>query len=149
MQEYCIQTLSNICFRYVLESPRWGDSNKYPKHMFCEEIRIKEDLSIISFWPLRILYNSKFILMATSLAVVVTRVHCILILPYGQAKHILQQMHNMQFKICLFLVKGSSQYLPSGEIFFCVLCFCKWIAKAMIRIWDAACCSRWWSYTKK
>ena len=47
--------------------------------MFCEEIRIKQGISYISFCPLRILYNSKFILMATSLvtnAVVVTRVHC-------------------------------------------------------------------------
>ena len=24
----------NICFGYLLESPQWGDSNKYPKHMF-------------------------------------------------------------------------------------------------------------------
>ena len=47
--------------------------------MFYEEIRIKQGLSYISFCPLRILYNSEFILMATSLgtnAVVVTRVHC-------------------------------------------------------------------------
>ena len=46
------------------------------KHMFYEEIRIKQDLP---FCPLRILYNSKFILMAISLgtkAVVVTGVHC-------------------------------------------------------------------------
>ena len=25
-----------------------GDSNKYPKHMFCEEIRIKQGISYIS-----------------------------------------------------------------------------------------------------
>ena len=44
--------------------------------MFYEEIRIKQDLP---FCPLRILYNSKFILVAVSLgtkAVVVTGVHC-------------------------------------------------------------------------
>ena len=78
MQEYCIKTSSNICFGYLLESPHRGDSNKYPKHMFYEEIRIKQGLSYISFCPLRDLYNSKFILMATSLgtnAIVVTRVH--------------------------------------------------------------------------
>ena len=40
MQEYFIKTSSNICFGYLLESP--GDSNKYPKRMFCEEIRIKQ-----------------------------------------------------------------------------------------------------------
>ena len=76
IEEYCIKTSSNICFGYLLESPRWGDSNKYPKHMFYEVIRIKQGLSYISFSSLRVLYNSKFILMATSLgtnAVVVTR----------------------------------------------------------------------------
>ena len=26
----------NICFGYLLESPYWGDSNKYPKHMLLE-----------------------------------------------------------------------------------------------------------------
>ena len=76
MQGYCIKTSSNICFGYLLELPHWGDSNKYPKHMFYEEIRIKQGC-YISFCPLRILYNSKFMLMATSLGtnVVVTRVH--------------------------------------------------------------------------
>ena len=78
MQDYCMK--SNICFGYLLESPQGGDSNKYPKQMFNEKIKIKQSLSYISFCPLRILYNSKFISMATSLetnAVVVTRVHCI------------------------------------------------------------------------
>ena len=80
MQEYCIKTSSNICFGYLLESPHWGDSSKYPKHMFYEELRIKQGLSYISFCPLRILYNSKFILMTKSLGtnvVVVMKVHCI------------------------------------------------------------------------
>ena len=56
---------------------------------------MKQGFSYISFCPLRILYSSKFILMATSLgtnAVVVTRVHCIIIkIPYlseTSAKHI-------------------------------------------------------------
>ena len=50
--------------------------------MFYQEIRIKQGLSNMSFCPLRILYNSQFIIMATSSgtnAVVVTRVHCICI----------------------------------------------------------------------
>ena len=50
--------------------------------MFYKEIRTKQGLSYISIYSLSILYNSKFILMATSLgtnAVVVTRVHCNLI----------------------------------------------------------------------
>ena len=79
MQKHCINSSSNICFGYLLESPPRGDSNKYPKHMFSEEIKIKQGLSYTLFCPLRILYNSKFITMATCLgtnAVVVTRVHC-------------------------------------------------------------------------
>ena len=47
--------------------------------MFYEEVRTKQDLSYISIGTLSILYNSKFILMATSLGindVIVTRVHC-------------------------------------------------------------------------
>ena len=47
--------------------------------MFCEEIRTKQELSYISICSLSGLYNSKLILMATSLrtnAVVVTRVYC-------------------------------------------------------------------------
>ena len=70
MQEYCIPYLKNICFGYLLDSPQWGDSNKYskhmtlclksikynilwgdsnksPKHMFYEEIQTKLDLSYI------------------------------------------------------------------------------------------------------
>ena len=80
MQKHCIKFSSNICFGYLLESPQRGDSDKYPKHMFYKEIRMKQDLSYMSFYPLRILYNGKFIIMATSLgtnAVVVTRVRCI------------------------------------------------------------------------
>ena len=41
MQEQCIRISGNIWFGYLLESPHWGDSNKYPKHIFYEEIRIK------------------------------------------------------------------------------------------------------------
>ena len=66
MQEYCIKISSNISFGYLLELPHRGDSDKYLKHMFYEEIKIKQGLSYI-FYPLRILYNSKFYLMATSL----------------------------------------------------------------------------------
>ena len=72
-------TLRNICFGYLLESPHRVDSNKYPKHTFYEEITIKHDICCILFCSLRILYNSKFILMAIYLGtnvVVVTRVHC-------------------------------------------------------------------------
>ena len=78
MQKHCIKSSSNICFAYLLELPLRGNSNKYPKHMFYEEIRRKQGLSYISFCPLRILYNSKFI-MAIFLethAAVVMRVHC-------------------------------------------------------------------------
>ena len=79
MQKHCIKSSSDIYFGYLLEWPQRGDSNKYPKHMFCEAIRIKQGLSFIVFCPLRILYNSIFIIMATFLgtnAVVVTGIHC-------------------------------------------------------------------------
>ena len=38
-----------MSFGYLLESPQRGDSNKYSKHIFCEEIRTKQYLSYISF----------------------------------------------------------------------------------------------------
>ena len=56
--------------------------------MLCEETRTKQYLSYISFCPLRILYDSKFIKMATSLgtnSVVVTRVHCMSYQKEGRA----------------------------------------------------------------
>ena len=52
---------SNVFFGYLLELPHRGNSNKYPKHTFNEEIRIKHGICCISFCSLRILYNSKFI----------------------------------------------------------------------------------------
>ena len=80
MQKQCIKSSSNICFGYLLELPQRGNSNKHPKHMFYEEIRIKQGLSyiLVPFCQLRILYNSEFVIMATFLgpnAVVVMRVH--------------------------------------------------------------------------
>ena len=80
MEKHCITSSTKICFGYLLELPQSGNSNKYPKQMFYEEIRMKQGFSYISFCPLRIIYNSKFTIMATFLgtnAVVVTRVHCI------------------------------------------------------------------------
>ena len=76
---FCIISSSNIWLGHLLDSPQRGDSNTYPNHMFYEEKRIKQGLSYISFCPLRILYNSKIVIMATSLGtnvVVVTRVRC-------------------------------------------------------------------------
>ena len=70
----------NTRFGYLLESPQWGDSNKYPKHVFYEEIGTKQDFSYISICSLRILNNGKYILMAIPLgtnAVVVKRVYWI------------------------------------------------------------------------
>ena len=46
MQKHCIRSSSNICFGSLLELPQRRDSNKYPKHMFYEEIRIKHDISV-------------------------------------------------------------------------------------------------------
>ena len=80
MGTLCFIILKDTCFEYLLKLPHRGDSNKFPKHMFCGEIRTIQDLSYISFCSVRILYNSKFILMATSLgtnAMIVAKVHCI------------------------------------------------------------------------
>ena len=81
MQKHCIKASSNICFGYMFyEEIRI-------KHMFYEEIRIKQGLSYILFCPLRILYNSKFIIIATFLGtntVAVTRVYCIAMLAVCQ-----------------------------------------------------------------
>ena len=41
--------LKQHVFEYFLELPHRGNSNKYPKHMFCEEIPIKQGFSYISF----------------------------------------------------------------------------------------------------
>ena len=64
MQEYFIKTSRNICFGYLLESPQRGDSDKYPKHMFYEGIRIKQGFFL---YIILSIYNSKFIIMATFL----------------------------------------------------------------------------------
>ena len=88
LQEYCISYFKNICFGYLLELPQRGNSNKYPKHMYYEKTRKKIDLSYISIRSLRILYNSKFILMAMSFetnAVVVMKGHCM----FWQNKHLI------------------------------------------------------------
>ena len=61
--------------------------------MFYEEIRIKQDLSYISLCPLRILQNSKFIIMATFLgtnAVIVTKVHCIKVIGMHGYDYVIQ-----------------------------------------------------------
>ena len=66
-----------MCFGYFLDSPHWGNSNKYPRYMFYEEIRIKQDLS---FLIMKDSLQQQIHLMVTSLvtsAVVVTRVHSI------------------------------------------------------------------------
>ena len=47
----------------------WGDSYKYSKRIFCEEMRTKQDRSYISVCSLSILYNSKLSLMAQSLGI--------------------------------------------------------------------------------
>ena len=73
MQEYCIKTASTICFVYLLESPQLG-----PKTVLYGN-KNKKGLSYISFCPLRILYNSKFILMTTysgTNTVVVKKILC-------------------------------------------------------------------------
>ena len=66
MQEYNTYFKKHMFLIFVrIASVR--QSNKYPKHMFYEEFRIKEAFLTQSFCILRILYNNKFILRAASL----------------------------------------------------------------------------------
>ena len=58
MRNYA-KTLHNIFKQHmfwIFELPQSGNSNKYPKHMFCEEIRIKQGLS---YTEQQIHYNGK------------------------------------------------------------------------------------------
>ena len=80
-QKLCKKIVFNttryICFEFLL-----GDSNKYPKYTFYEEI--KEALSYMHSAVFKDSYNSKLILMATSLGsndVVEMRVHCKRVIP--------------------------------------------------------------------
>ena len=59
------KSCKNIVFN-TSKSYDWGDFNKYLKHLFYEEIRIKQDLYNISLCSFRILYYSNFISMTTS-----------------------------------------------------------------------------------
>ena len=96
MQKHRIKSSSNMFWILVRIASESGNSNKYPKHMFYEEIRIKQGLPYISFCPLKILYNSKFIIMATSLgtnAVVVTKVHCISLIFFTDIFHFFLKPH--------------------------------------------------------
>ena len=111
----------------MLESPQWGDSNKYPKHMFYEKKRTKQDLSYISICSLSTLYNSKFILMATFLRtnpVVVTTVHC-----------------RFTFFLWCFTYHGSGGYMRAKDFFIIIFNIIRltnllrhrhWISKQMI-----------------
>ena len=89
-EKLCKNIASKLQATYVLEeSPQWGNSNKYPKHMFYEEIIIKQGLYYISFCPLRILLQQqihfngnifgnkcfKFVLTRVHYMVWITRVH--------------------------------------------------------------------------
>ena len=83
-------------------------THKYQKHTFNEEIRLQQGLSyiLLCIHPLRILYNSKFILMATSLGtntVVVTRIHCIGVLEV--------RMKRLVWALCSFPIDRSSVFM--------------------------------------
>ena len=65
--------------------------------MFYEEITTKQNISYVSIGSLSILYNSKFILLTSSLganAVVVTRVHCI---SHSSSEALLMSTNNIMF----------------------------------------------------
>ena len=68
MQEYCIIKFKQLMF-WIFVRIAFFEAilTNIQNIVFYEEIKTKHDLSYISFCTLRILYNSKFILMATSL----------------------------------------------------------------------------------
>ena len=72
-------SLRNVCFGYLLESPHLGDSNKNPKHvLWGNKNNIRPFLHIILLTENSL--QHQIILLAVCLgtnAVMVTRVHCI------------------------------------------------------------------------
>ena len=72
--------LRNIWCGYLLESPHWGASNKYPQHMFLTVNKERKGfLSLIILLYFGILYSGKLFIMAESKqtnAVVITRFFC-------------------------------------------------------------------------
>ena len=44
---FCSYFLTEHMFRYLLESPHWGDSNKYPKHMF---FKVLNTIFLYNLW---------------------------------------------------------------------------------------------------
>ena len=71
----------NICFVYLLESPRRGDSNKYTKRMIHKKLFKSISYSCFRRVHVNFFYNSKFDLTAKSLvtnSVVISRVLCML-----------------------------------------------------------------------
>ena len=79
MRNYTRLLNEATCFGYLLESPHSEAILTNIQNIYS--VRTKQGLSYRAFCPYRILYNSKVILMATSLgtnAIVVTRVHCII-----------------------------------------------------------------------
>ena len=82
---------------------------------FYEEIKITQGFPYISLSPLRSLYNSKFILMETSLrtniyAIVVARLHCI---PSLDLKKINKSAHSLLRSSILWGVGGGGHKVHS------------------------------------
>ena len=73
-------TLRNICCGYLLESPRRGDSNKCPRHMFSEILNTI--LSNFSNNPFHLELRNRYIqiVVITSFVVIsnvgIKRIHC-------------------------------------------------------------------------
>ena len=64
--------------------------------MFYEEITIEQGLSYISFWPLRILYNSTFILMANLWKQILSLLRGFTVVSFGQLGIICDPDINLQ-----------------------------------------------------
>ena len=112
-----IHTIKKYMFWIFSEMPQYGESNKYPKQKFFEEIRTKQDLSYKSICSICILYDSKFILMAMSLgtnAVIVTRVHCISLLSFQRPGYLVSRSCLMRYFTVMYTLT-INPFMPSVQ----------------------------------
>ena len=88
--------------------------------MFYEEIRIKHGICYISFCSLRILYNSKFILMAISLGtnvIVVMRVHISQLIRFARASSNLNDFNYSNKALTAKLLRQGYRYFKLRKAF--------------------------------
>ena len=107
---FTLTSLQNVYFGYLLESPRWGDSNKYPKHMLLEVLNNNVPAYfLINCYLLRVGFRASLIVSITSVFVVssvgIIRVDCTipcLLISVAALKvmHISHNVRKCTFRTC-------------------------------------------------